>query len=125
MESTDTMVIAEKRNDASVFIRRLFSSATIVAAAMAFIGFVMLLSSKALGLQPASRSLFYACMYFGAIGFFAAAAAHFLLDIMYGVFGLLHVNIFRLIGWFLLIIISLLSLTGIFAATRLAGGLQS
>jgi len=125
MESTDTRDGPEKSDERNFLVRSLFSLATIVTAAMVVIGFAMLIFAKVLGLREASRSMFYICMYSGAIGFFVATVAHLLLDIMYGVLGLLHVRFIRLLGWAFLITLSLLSLAGIFAASRLAEGLQS
>lgn len=124
MESTDTISISEERDSRIAFVRRLFSLAAIIAATMFAVGLVMLTASKALGLQEKSRAIFFTCMYFGSIGFFVTTVAHLLLDIMYGIFGLLQVKVLRLLGWMFLIIISLFPLAGIFAASHLAEGLQ-
>lgn len=124
MESTDTIAVPGQRDARVVWIRRLFSLAAIVTAAMFAVGIVALAASKVLGLQETSRGVFYTCMYSGAIGFFVATVAHLLLDILYGIFGLLRIKIFPLLGWIFLIALSLVPLTAIFAASRLAAGLQ-
>ena len=125
MESADTTAVSAGQKDLQVaFIRRLFSLAAIITAAMFAVGIAALAASKALGLQETSRSAFFACMYFGVVGFFVASAAHLSLDIMYGIFGLLRVRILPLLGWISLTALSLVPLAGIFAASRLASGMQ-
>ncbi len=68
--------------------------------------------------------LFYSCMYMGAVGFFIAALSRLLLDVLYGILGLLRLRILPLFGWIFLVVLSLIPLAGIFAASRLAAGLQ-
>ena len=124
MESADTITVPLKKDARVLRIRRLFSLAAVVAVLAFTVGIAALASSKVLGLRETSRAAFYSCMYIGAVGFFIAALSHLLLDIMYGIFGLLRVRILPLFGWIFLVVLSLIPLAGIFAALRLAAGLQ-
>ncbi len=124
MESADTITIPLKKDAQILRIRRMFSFATVLAVLALAVGIGALASSRILGLRETSRAAFYSCMYMGAVGFFIAALSRLLLDVLYGILGLLRLRILPLFGWIFLVVLSLIPLAGIFAASRLAAGLQ-
>ena len=123
MESADTINLPGKKDARVALVRRLFSLAALLAVSAFTVGIAALASSKVLGLGETSRAAFYSCMYWGAVGFFTAVLSRLLLDIMYGILGLLRVRLLPFFGWVFLLVLSLVPLAGIFAASRLAAGL--
>ena len=124
MESADTITIPLKKDARVLRVRRMFSLATILAVLALAVGIGALASSRVLGLRETSRAAFYSCMYMGAVGFFIAALSRLLLDIMCSIFGFLRLRILPLFGWIFLVVLSLIPLAAIFAASKLAAGLQ-
>lgn len=109
----------------AVKIRKLFSKVTLFSILLLCVGLVLMGVAKALQLPPSVTGVLFDGIYLGALGLMVSALAHFFLDIMYAIFGLLQVKLFPLLGWLLLSVLSLVPLSGIFAIAKLAEGFRS
>ena len=93
--------------------------------ALMLLSLALLAANKALRLDQASNRLIFQCLYLSAIGFSLSASAHFFLDIMYGILGLLQVKASRYIAWLVLSCVSFAPMGALFAFMRLASGFQA
>ncbi|MFA5851818.1 MAG: hypothetical protein WC820_03915 [Spirochaetales bacterium] len=106
-------------------IRKIFFWTTIASIALMALSLALLAANNVLRLDQASSRLIFQCLCVSAFGFSLSSAAHFFLDIMYGILGLLQVKVAGLIAWLALSFISLAPLAAIFAFMRLASGFQA
>ena len=106
-------------------VRNVFSGAAVSVALCMLLCLVLLVFSNTLRLKPSATLLIFDCLRFGAVGLFAATVARLILDIMYGIFGLLQAKVAGLLRWFAFSLLSLVPLALIFAYMRLAEGFRA
>jgi hypothetical protein len=125
MKSGEPAPAKDKEAARITLTRRLFAWATVASIALMALSLALLAANKALRLDQASSRLVFQCLYISAIGFSLSATAHFFLDIMYGILGLLQVKASRCIAWLALSFVSFAPMGVIFAFMRVASGFQA
>ena len=125
METSESSVVIDRNPRRIVIVRNVFSGAAAAIALFMLLCLAMLVFSNAMRLESRFTNLTFDGLRFGAVGLFAATVARFVLDIMYGIFGLLQAKVASLLRWLAFSLLSLIPLALIFAFMRLAEGFRA
>lgn len=125
METSEASITIDRDPHRIVMVRNVFSGAAATIALCMLLCLVLLVFSKTLRLEPSATILIFDCLRFGAVGMFATTVARLILDIMYGIFGLLQAKVASLLRWLAFSLLSLIPLALIFAFMRLAEGFRA